>query len=144
MESLTRDTDSMESNEICSRIFALERSIRFAGIISKDGKLLAGGMREGIVPFEDEVHAKRWYNQLTIRREMSRMFDRILGKSHYVIEEREKNKQLTIYLDNKILFVTLEPEANVYKVIDMLLSISNIIGITSSFVAPSKRGVPIE
>jgi hypothetical protein len=39
--------------EKCTQLLA-ESEIRFAGIVDKDGKLVAGGFKEGLVPHEGD------------------------------------------------------------------------------------------
>ena len=40
-------------DEKCNRLLG-ESEIRFAGIVDKDGKLIAGGFKEGITPYEND------------------------------------------------------------------------------------------
>lgn len=111
-------------HELCNSIFAIDSKIRFAGILNGNGKLIAGGMREGVNSLEDKVSEKRWYNQLTIRREMNRMFDKLLGQAEYAFEVRERVKQLIVYLPNdEILFVSMEPEISAYDAMHVLNTI---------------------
>jgi hypothetical protein len=45
----------------CSKLLE-ESEIRFAGIINKDGKLVSGGFKEGLVPYEgDETKLQSFF-----------------------------------------------------------------------------------
>lgn len=92
----------MDHTEVVNKIFNVSKDIRFVGLLNNSGKLLAGGMREGLESLDDEIHQKRWFNQISIRREMYEMFDKIYGKTRFAYVEREKNNlhficQLVLY-----------------------------------------------
>lgn len=111
--------DKIKYEELCKRIFTLNNRIRFVGVLDENGKLIAGGMKEGVKPLEDEIHEKRWFHQTAIRREMTSMFEKIYGKVRYILADREKVKQLTFYVDNKILIVSTEPDLPSSTLVDL-------------------------
>ncbi|GIU70861.1 MAG: hypothetical protein KatS3mg003_0340 [Candidatus Nitrosocaldaceae archaeon] len=124
LDMLVREEKDKEKyEEACKKIFDMHEKIRFVGILDSNGKLIAGGMREGIEPLEDEIHEKRWFHQTAIRREMTTMFENIYGKVRYVFANREKVKQLTFYIDDKILFISIQPEVSAHETIDLAESI---------------------
>ncbi len=119
------DQDKGRYEELCKKIFAMHEKIRFVGILDDNGKLVAGGMREGLEPLEDEIHEKRWFHQTAIRREMTTMFENIYGKVRYVFANRDKVKQLTFYIDDKILFISIQPEVSAHETIELAEAILN-------------------
>ncbi len=106
-------------DELCANIFGMNEKIRFVGILDNSGKLIAGGMREGVEPLEDEIHEKRWFHQIAIRKEMSSMFEKVYGKVIYIFANREKIKQLTFYIGDKILVISIQPNLESSKVIEL-------------------------
>lgn len=102
----------MEYKELRSKIFDIDKSIRFVGLINKSGKLVDGGMREGIQSIDDEIHQKRWFNQVAMRAEMYEMFTRIYGQTQFVYVVREKLKQMTFYRGKNIVLVTIQPSVD--------------------------------
>ena len=126
MDSLTREENIARYEELCKKVFGINPKIRFAGILDGSGKLIAGGMREGVEPLEDEIHEKRWFHQIAIRREMTTMFESIYGKVRYIFANRERVKQLTFYIDDKILFVSIEPDLEAHEAIDIAEKIINL------------------
>ncbi|MFB5607853.1 MAG: DUF6659 family protein [Candidatus Nitrosomaritimum yanchengensis] len=72
------------------QILLKEPEIRFAGIINKEGQLVLGGFKEGIVPYEnDETKLQAFYNfvsKASIRKE----FDESLGPINYIAARRDK------------------------------------------------------
>ena len=44
------DPDTAKYKQKCSNVLAISPRIRYAGIINKFGRTLAGGLRKGVVP----------------------------------------------------------------------------------------------
>lgn len=120
----------MDYKALCTKIFDVNKDIRFVGFINRSGKLIEGGMREGLESIDDEIHQKRWFNQIAIRREMYEMFNKIYGKTHMAYVEREKLKQITFYREDSIVLVTLQPTVDSKKAIDIIKSISQVLDST--------------
>jgi hypothetical protein len=117
----------MDYNEVCNKIFSVNKDIRFTGIVDKSGKLVAGGMREGLESLDDEIHLKRWLNQISIRREMYEMFDKLYGKTRFAYVEREKIKQVTFYLPVSTVLITLQPTVSTDSALKTIESLSQIL-----------------
>jgi hypothetical protein len=117
----------VDYTEVCNKIFAVNKDIRFVGIVDKSGKLGCGGMREGLESLDDEIHFKRWLNQISIRREMYEMFDKLYGKTRFAYVEREKLKQLTFYQPVSTVLITLQPTVSGNTVIGVIESVTNIL-----------------
>lgn len=117
----------MDYGELCGKIFGISKEIRFIGFINKSGKLLNGGMREGLQSIDDEIHQKRWFNQVAMRAEMYEMFNKIYGKTNMVYVEREKLKQLTFYRSDSIVLVTLPPTVDSNTAIEIAYSIGKVL-----------------
>jgi len=43
----------VDLEDVCKKVMAFDRQIRFVGVINERGKLLAGGLREGLKSLED-------------------------------------------------------------------------------------------
>lgn len=111
---------------ICDQIFSLHRKIRSAAILDKHGKISAGRVRDGVAHL-DKIHERRWLNQLAIQREMSHMFDKMLGRGASVIEERELVKHLVIYSGDLVVLVIFEPEISTRRLVDVRNSVLKLI-----------------
>ena len=111
--------------KLCNDVFALSSSIRSAIVIDKMGKLVAGGMRQGIKSMEDKDDSQKLYVEFALRSVMREEFDKEFGKTIYSFSEREKIKLASFPLDNShhILRVSLEKEADHNQIIDYILKI---------------------
>ncbi len=123
LDILAKDNERYE--DLCNNIFSMNEKIRFVGVLDSNGKLIAGGMRKGVKPLEDEIHEKRWFHQIAIRKEMASMFEKIYGKVIYIYANRDKVKQLIFYIEDKILVISIEPDLESSKVIELAEKIAH-------------------
>ena len=107
----------------CERILSLPE-IRFAGIISEMGKLIAGGFKTGITPLEDDSERQTLYMELALRVATRREFDSSMGRVKYSASRREEVVMMSFPLKNYILMVSAEFNVNIdrlaYKIIKKL------------------------
>jgi hypothetical protein len=52
MRDLMRDLMTVQLEKICNQVFKSDRKIRYVGILSETGRLIAGGMRKGVSSLE--------------------------------------------------------------------------------------------
>jgi uncharacterized protein DUF6659 len=111
--------------ELCEKIYSTNQHIRFAGIITKMGKLVAGGMRPDLESLEGREDSSKLYVQFALMTEMRKDFDDIFGKAIYSFTEREKIKLASFPLDdNHILRVSIEKkEKDHFQIIQSILDI---------------------
>ena len=90
-----------------------EPEIRFAGLINHMGHLVAGGMKKGITPLEDEADMRKLYMELILRVSTRKEFDYSLGPVEYSASRREKAVMLSFPIDNKVMLVSAETDVNI-------------------------------
>lgn len=95
-------------DKLCDRIFAADKSIRFAGVIDKMGSLVAGGMRKGIKPLEPRENRRKLYIEYALRNAMRSEFDQEYGRVVYSMSEREKIKIATFPYDEYLVLISIE------------------------------------
>lgn len=120
-------------NELCEKIFGLSLNIRFIGIITKMGTMIAGGMRKDLQSIEGKNDSAKLYLQFALRSELRKDFDRAFGRTIYSIIEREKIKFASFPLADydHVLIISLEKKENEhFRIIQDVL---NIIGKYSCF-----------
>ena len=118
----------MSSNNfrlLCSSVLSLNANIRFAGVITKMGRLTAGGMRDGLESMEDENDSLTLYVQFALRSQIGKDYDSAFGRAIYSFTEREKIKLASFPLDdNHILRVSImKEEKNHAQIIQKILDI---------------------
>lgn len=110
-------------DKLCDRIFAADKSIRFAGVIDKMGSLVAGGMRRGIKPLEPREDRRKLYIEYALRNAMRSEFDQEYGRVVYSMSEREKIKIATFPYDEYLVLISIEKKAQHDKVIRKVLKL---------------------
>jgi Family of unknown function (DUF6659) len=109
----------MDHNKLCERVFALNKDIRYAGVIDSTGTLIAGGMRKGTDSIVSETDEELFLTHTALRKSMRDRFDESMGGARFAYVEREKVSILTFYMGEKMLLVTLEPNVDSHTAIDI-------------------------
>ena len=116
------DKDTLD--QLCNPIFALDSTIRFAGIIDKMGKLVAGGMKQGLESMENNEKSLELYMKFVLKNEMNKDFDPEFGRTVYSFSEREKIKLASFPLDdNYLLRVSIDKDGAHNKIIERILEL---------------------
>ena len=98
----------MDYDEICKKITSLDSKIRFAGIINENGRLVAGGMKDGFSSLEDSKDDEMLYMELVLRTKMRREFDHVLGPVKFAMSYREKAIVMSFPMDENVLLISAE------------------------------------
>ena len=106
------NTDTVKLTEILK----LDNSIRFVGKI-KNRKLHSFVRRENKTPLLNEELDNMAHYQASVKANMENMFDSTLGKTNWMITSKEKVKLITLFLDDGLLILSTESDANHDEVI---------------------------
>ena len=115
------DPETQKYREKCSRILAISPSIRYAGIMNRFGRTLAGGLRKGVVPLLEQDEARNEYFIEATRNQLRRNFEKSIGRTEYTITENEKVRILTIGSEEHFYYITMDKETpanEVTKIVD--------------------------
>jgi len=110
-------------NAKLTEILKLDNSIRFVGKI-KDRKLHSFVRRVNKTPLLDEELDNMAHYQASVKANMENMFDSSLGKTNWIITSKEKVKLITIFLDDGLLILSTESDANHDEVIRKIQSLN--------------------
>jgi len=102
----------VDYSDVCKKIMNLNSKIRFAGVINDRGKLVGGGMKDGIEPLESQKDDEMLYMELALRIRMRKEFDKQLGQVKFALAVREKALAMSFLIDSDILYVVAEPDAD--------------------------------
>jgi len=90
-----------------------EPYIRFAGLISPMGHLVAGGMKKGLKSLEDDADMRKLYMELILRVSTRQEFDQSLGVVAYSASIREKAVIMSFPIGNNVLLVSADANVNI-------------------------------
>jgi hypothetical protein len=94
---------------LCDKILDLQY-IRFAGLISNNGNLYAGGFKRNTVPMVSEKNRQMIYMRFALESSFRHDFDDSFGAFRCSTIQREKISIITINICNYILLVFTEPK----------------------------------
>ena len=99
----------IEYEQLCKKIFDIDKQIRFVAIYDSNIQKIAGGMRKGLETLIPEEITKLSVEQSFIRRDTRIRMQQWIGLPKYALAEYEKIKRYTFYLDgSKLLLVSAE------------------------------------
>jgi len=95
----------------CSKVLELDENIRFVGRI-KDRKLLSFVRHADSKPLLNDELSNLSHYQISVKANMERMFDATLGNTNWMITSKDKVKLITVFLDDGLLILSTEPDAD--------------------------------
>ena len=102
-----------QERNLCKQILQLDKTIRFVGIASIEGKLIAQEYREGVQSFLTKEESELSVLQSIIRTGTRKVLEEKVGKTIYAFALYEKVKRASMPLgDSNILMVSFDIEAN--------------------------------
>jgi hypothetical protein len=110
-------TPNAQFQKICESILEFHSGIRFAGIIDKMGKLVAGGMREGLRSMEHD--SAELFLEFALRSEMRKDFDKEFGKT---VRENVKIASFPLW-QSHVLRISMEIKVPHNEIINATLKI---------------------
>ncbi len=98
----------------CNRLLQ-ESEIRFAGIVNKDGKLIAGGFKEGITPYENDETKLQSFFEFVSKASIRKELDESLGPINYLAARRDKAVLVSFPfpITQILLLISAEPTVNI-------------------------------
>ena len=112
---------------VISRIFKLNKKIRYIAIISDSGKILSSKMKLDKHSLLKQQSEEKFCSDVVKRKKMRQEFDKSLGKVRYVNVERENITQIVTYINSKSVFVTIEPELTIVSKEQLISKIKKTI-----------------
>lgn len=98
----------LDYEKTCKRVMDLDPKIRFVGLVNEKGRLVAGGMRDGLRSLEDLRDDEMLYMELVLRAKMRREFDKVLGPVQFAMSYREKIIVMSFPLNDDVLLLSAE------------------------------------
>ena len=107
-----------------SRIFDVDKSIRFVGVCSKNGNLLEAEYRDGINPLISTTELQVAAMKSALRYSMRQDDEKEIGKIQYSITTYENVKRVTIPFDGELLLlISFERYKNEVELISKIFDV---------------------
>jgi len=114
--SLLNFQKTRKLEDLCLKIFEIQ-GVNFAGIINRNGKLIAGGFKENSEQYEKEK-LFMIFLELYLDYSMRKEFDTDLGKINYMTTLREQTNVTTIPFESELILILSNPETRVEKLVE--------------------------
>jgi hypothetical protein len=122
------DPDTQLYKQECQKILSISPRIRYAGIMNKFGRTLAGGLRKGVVPLLKPEEARNEHFIEATRNQFRRNFENSIGREEYTLTENEKVKILMLSSEDHFYYVTLDKETPINEVMKIIEETKALIG----------------
>jgi len=112
---------SVSNENKCKKILEIDDTIRFAGIATNDGQILAAEYKPGATPFFDDINTEFLVSkQILLAMENSQGKEK-LGKLMYSMMAYENFKRATFALDNDILLISFDKSGDEHEIINKII-----------------------
>lgn len=101
---------------VCKKILDMDQAFRFVGIINDKGKLVAGGLKQGVKPLIEDKESEMVHTEIALMMRMRREHDPHLGPVNFAISHREKVVLLSFLVGEDILYVSSTNEIDLGKI----------------------------
>lgn len=105
---------------IVESILSIDPGMRFAAIIDLQGNISEAIMKEGKMSLKSQKEEEHFCKQVALRRKIRNEFNKSLGKVDYVHIEREKVTQIVVYPKRKTVYVTMEPDIDTVRKLEIV------------------------
>jgi hypothetical protein len=114
-----------ESESICDKVWEIDPLIRFVGIISDKGRLLAGRKKEGIKLHVNEKDHEMLFMGIALKQRMRREYDEQLGPVDFTVSYRAKCVVMGFPIGENTLYVSGGKDLDLTKIPSKILEIIN-------------------
>lgn len=121
------DPDTPLYKQECGNILAVSPRIRYAGIINKFGRTLAGGLRKGVVPLLKPDEARNEHFIEATRNQLRKNFEKSIGQEVYTLTENEKVKIITMSSEEYFYYVTVDKETPTNEVMKIINDVQKLV-----------------
>lgn len=121
MHTLTANKE--EYNIKCTRILKEEPSVRFAGLINGTGEVMAGGYKQKVEIYLNEIQKKEIFCEVAARVNKRKRYNSKLGHVRYSASRRENVVIMSFPVYNDALLIITDPWINIDKMAYKIMGI---------------------
>jgi hypothetical protein len=118
----------MKYQQLCKRIFSVDKRIRYVTVTDSECKVLAGGMRPGVAPLEHSAkEAEKIDLQVTILDGVMQTWAESLGRARFALIRHERAYMLIVPYDNNHLELSIDASMPIEQIGGMVASIEDVL-----------------
>ena len=121
IEKVDNKFSTVSNEDKCKKILEIDDTIKFAGISTSDGRILAAQYMSGSAPFFDDINTEFSVSkQILLAMENTQGREK-LGQLMYSVMAYENLKRATFTLDVGILLVSFDKSGDENKIINKII-----------------------
>ncbi len=112
--------------KICDAISTISPFIRFVGVISEGGELLAYKRRGNLEPLLNAKDTHYQFSHIAIKTDLEGFFDKNLGEIEFVWEERKKAQIISFAIKKLRVWISIDKKvlrSEMLRIIDSCLPV---------------------
>jgi len=121
IDKVDQKFSKISNEEKCKKILEIDDTIRFAGISTNDGQILAAQYKPGHSPFFDEIKTEFSVSKQVLFAMENTQGKEKLGNLMYSVMAYENLKRATFALDDGILLVSFEKSGDENEIINKII-----------------------
>jgi hypothetical protein len=120
--------------KMCKKILEVDKTIRFAGVINDNGRLVTGAVKDNIKFYVDERDRDMLFMEAALRTKMLYEFDSSLGPVNFSLYHRKNVIIMEFPVKNETLYVSAEKNfgsnETPFKIIEIIRKENMIYSVT--------------
>ena len=117
------DLQNQFRKNICNEIFAVDKNIRFVGIVNREGEVIEGGFRKGIEPLLDQNEEQDMYLQSLSNISFFSSFSEKFGPVDYILIGQKKITMRTFPYKGEIICISASSQSDIDRIRDESIKI---------------------
>jgi len=112
------------SERIFAMIFAVDKNIRFVGIVNREAEVIEGGFRKGIEPLLDQNEEQDMYLQSLSNISFFQSFSEKFGPVDYLLIKQKKIIMITFPYKGEIICISASSQSDIDRIRDEIIKIN--------------------
>lgn len=121
IDKVDQKFSKISNEEKCKKILEIDDTIRFAGISTRDGQILAAQYKPGYTPFFDDINTEFSVSKQVLFAMENTQGKEKLGQLMYCVMAYENLKRATFALDDGILLVSFDKSGVENEIINKII-----------------------
>jgi len=112
---------SVSNEDKCKKILEIDNTIKFVGISTNDGQILAAQYKSGATPFFDDINTEFSISKQILLAMENTQGSEKLGQLMYSVIAYENLKRATFALDDGILLISFDKSGDENEIINKII-----------------------
>jgi len=112
---------SVSNKDKCKKMLEIDDTIKFVGIATNDGQILAAEYKSGAAPFFDDINTEFLVSKQILLAMENTPGREKLGKLMYSVMAYENLKRATFALDDGILLISFDKSGDENEIINKII-----------------------